>query len=222
MEPLVILLAFVAGLAFKKLGYPPLPGYLIAGFFAHELSLGDVAVISSIADLGILLLLFTIGLKLNLKDVLAPQVWAVAGLQIAIAVPLTALVILGAGIVFPILALESLSSAWVLALALSFSSTVFAVTVFEDRGESASYHAKLAIGILVIQDIIAVSFLVVASGKLPSVLALALPLLFFVRPGLHLLLSFSRHSELVILFGILLALLGAETFEFVGLKGGLG
>lgn len=222
MEPLVILLAFVAGLAFKKLGYPPLPGYLIAGFFAHELSLGDVAVISSIADLGILLLLFTIGLKLNLKDVLAPQVWAVAGLQIAIAVPLTALVILGAGIVFPILALESLSSAWVLALALSFSSTVFAVKVFEDRGETASYHAKLAIGILVIQDIIAVSFLVVASGKLPSVLALALPLLFFVRPGLHLLLSFSRHSELVILFGILLALLGAETFEFVGLKGGLG
>jgi glutathione-regulated potassium-efflux system ancillary protein KefC len=46
LEPLVILLAFVAGLAFKKLGYPPLPGYLIAGFVAHELGLGEVALIS--------------------------------------------------------------------------------------------------------------------------------------------------------------------------------
>ena len=222
MEPLVILLAFVAGLAFKKIGYPPLPGYLIAGFIAHELGLGEVALISSIADLGILLLLFTIGLKLNLKEILAPQVWAVAGLQISIAVPLTTLVIIGAGIVFPILALESISSAWVLALALSFSSTVFAVKVFEDRGESASYHARLAIGILVIQDIVAVSFLVVASGDMPSMWALAIPLLFFARPLLNLLLSSSRHSELVILFGILLAVGGAEVFEFVGLKGGLG
>ena len=222
MEPLVILLAFVAGLAFKKLGYPPLPGYLIAGFVAHELGLGEVALISSIADLGILLLLFTIGLKLNAKEILAPQVWAVAGLQITIAVPLTVLVIIGAGIVFPILALESISSAWVLALALSFSSTVFAVKVFEDRGESASYHAKLAIGILVIQDIVAVSFLVLVSGNLPSMWALALPLLFFARPVLNLLLSLSRHSELVILLGILLAVGGAEVFELVGLKGGLG
>ncbi len=222
MEPLVILLAFAAGLAFKRLGYPPLPGYLIAGFVAHELSLGEAALISSIADLGILLLLFTIGLKLNLKEILAPQIWAVAGLQIAIAVPLTTLVIVGAGMVFPILMLESITSAWVLALALSFSSTVFAVKVFEDRGESASYHAKLAIGILVIQDIIAVGFLVLASGKLPSAWALALPLLFFVRPVLHWLLSLSRHSELVILLGIMLAVGGAEVFELVGLKGGLG
>ncbi|MGV0036430.1 MAG: cation:proton antiporter [Candidatus Azotimanducaceae bacterium WSBS_2022_MAG_OTU7] len=222
MEPLVILLAFIAGLAFKKLGYPPLPGYLIAGFVAHELSLGEVALITSIADLGILLLLFTIGLKLDMKELLAPQVWAVAGLQIALAVPLTTLVIIGVGIVFPILALGSISSAWVLALALSFSSTVFAVKVFEDRGESASFHAKLAIGILVIQDIIAVSFMVVVSEKLPSLWALALPLLFFARPVLNLLLSLSRHSELVILFGILLAVGGAEVFELVGLKGGLG
>ncbi len=222
LEPLVILLAFVAGLAFKRIGYPPLPGYLLAGFIAHSLSLGQPDLITAIADIGILLLLFTIGLKLNLREIASPQISAVALLQIAIAVPLTTLVIIGAGMLFPILALDDLWSAWVLAFALSFSSTVFAVKIFEDRGESASYHAKIAIGILVIQDILAVSFLVVTSGQMPSIWAPALLLLFFARPILLWMLNLARHSELVILMGFALALGGAELFESVGLKGGLG
>ena len=222
MEPLIILLAFVAGLAFKKIGYPPLPGYLLAGFIAHGFSLGEADLIREIADIGILLLLFTIGLKLNLRDITAPQIWAVAGLQIGIAVPLTTVVIIVAGIAFPVLALQNTWSAWVLAFALSFSSTVFAVKVFEDRGETASFHAKIAIGILVIQDILAVTFLVVTSGQLPSVWAFGLPLLVFLRPVLLWLLKMARHSELVILMGMALALGGAELFESVGLKGGLG
>ena len=222
LEPLVILLAFVAGLAFKKIGYPPLPGYLLAGFIAHGLSLGEVDLIAEIADIGILLLLFTIGLKLNLRDIAAPQIWAVAGLQIGIAVPLTTVVIILSGIAFPVLALQDTWSAWVLAFALSFSSTVFAVKVFEDRGESASYHAKIAIGILVIQDILAVSFLVLSSGQLPAIWAPALLLLVFVRPLLLWVLNLARHSELVILMGFAMALGGAEVFEIAGLKGGLG
>lgn len=219
---MVILLALVAGLAFKKIGYPPLPGYLLAGFAAHALSIGQVDLIEEIADIGILLLLFTIGLKLNLRDIGAPQIWAVAGLQIAIAVPLTTIVIIVAGIMFPILALQDTWSAWVLAFALSFSSTVFAVKVFEDRGESASFHAKIAIGILVIQDILAVVFLVLTSGQLPALWMPALILLVFLRPLVLWLLELARHSELVILMGIALALGGAELFEAAGLKGGLG
>ncbi len=222
MEPLIILLAFIIGLAFKRMGYPPLPGYLLAGFIAHAMGLGDVELISSIADVGILLLLFTIGLKLHIREIAAPQVWAVAGLQIAIAVPLTTIVIILAGWVFPIFALQSTGAAWTLAFALSFSSTVFAVKMFEDRGESSSYHARLTIGILVIQDILAVGFLVLSSGKWPTIYALALVLLFFLRPVLLQLLNQSRHSELVLLFGMALALGGAELFEVVGLKGGLG
>ena len=222
MEPLVILLAFVAGLAFKKIGYPPLPGYLLAGFIAHAFFPGEADLIREIADMGILLLLFTIGLKLNLKEIAAPHIWAVAGLQIAIAVPLTTLVIILAGLAFPLLALQGTASAWTLALALSFSSTVFAVKVFDERGEAASSHAKIAIGILIIQDILAVAWLVVMSGHLPSVWALGLMLLVFLRPLLLWLLNLARHSELVLLLGIALALGGAELFEMTGLKGGLG
>ena len=81
MEPLVILLAFCAGLGFRALGYPPLLGYLLAGFIAHALGLGQGEAVAIIADLGITLLLFTIGLKLNLRELIAPQVWGTASLQ---------------------------------------------------------------------------------------------------------------------------------------------
>ena len=45
------------GLSIRQLGYPPLLGYLLAGFFAQALSLGDLDVIKAVADIGILLLL---------------------------------------------------------------------------------------------------------------------------------------------------------------------
>ena len=178
--------------------------------------------IEDVAEIGLLLLLFTIGLKLDFRQVLAPHVWAVAGLQIAIAVPLTALVIILAGVLFPVLHLETLTSAWTLALALSFSSTVYAVKIFEERGESTSFHARVVIGILVIQDIIAVAYLVFTSDKQPDMWALFLPLLIFARPLLLYVLSFTRHGELVALFGITLALGGAQLFEAFNLKGTLG
>lgn len=222
MEPITILFAFIAGLVFRRLGYPPLPGYLLAGFVSHALGFGDVDIISVIADLGITLLLFTIGLKLNLKELSTPQVWGVAGLQMLIAIPLTALVILAAGRVLPSLRLDNMSSAWALALALSFSSTVFAVKMFEDRGETISLHARVAIGVLVIQDLVAVAFLVTSSDSPPSLAAILMIGLPLLRPLLIFLLELAGHGELVALFGITVALGTAELFELVNLKGGLG
>lgn len=222
MEPLTILLAFFAGLVFRKLGYPPLPGYLIAGFACHALGIGNVADIHVIADLGITLLLFTMGIKLNLREISAPHVWGVAGMQMLIAIPLTTLVIVIAGHLFPALQLASTSSAWALALALSFSSTVFAVKMLEDRGETVSLHARISIGILVLQDIVAVAYLVLSSNQMPSVAALALIALPLLRPLLIYLLELAGHGELVALFGITVALGTASLFEAVHLKGGLG
>jgi predicted Kef-type K+ transport protein len=222
VEPVIILLALAAGLAFRAIGYPPLPGYLLAGFVSHALGVGEILVIGQIADLGITLLLFTIGLKLNLKELAAPQVWAVTLLQMVIAVPLTTLLIIVSGILFPLLALENTASAWALALALSFSSTVFAVKMFEDRGETVSLHASIAIGVLVIQDIIAVMFLVLSSETPPGIAALGLLALPLLRPVLLYLLRSAGHGELVLLFGIALALGTAELFELAHLKGGLG
>ena len=222
MEPLIILIAFVAGLAFRKFGFPPLLGYLLAGFVAHELNIGDLSLISAISDIGILLLLFTIGLKLNIKELIAPHVGGVAVLHTLIAVVLTVPVILLAGYAFPTLAVDNLSSAWTLAFALSFSSTVFAVKIFDERGENAALHASIAIGILVVQDIFAVLYLVLTSDKTVSLYAGLLLLLPLVRPLMLYLLRMAGHGELLILLGVCAALSAAELFELVHLKGGLG
>jgi len=222
LEPLVILLAFAAGLAFRSAGYPPLLGYLLAGFFAHALGLGQGEAIATIADLGITLLLFTIGLKLNLRELIAPQVWGVASLQMLAVIPLTWLLIEGVGLALPALALPSHGAALTLAFALSFSSTVFTTKTLEEKGETVALHAAIAIGILIIQDLFAVGYLVVSSGKFPTVYALALLALPLLRPVLERLLVWVGHGELLVLFGFVVAVGGAALFEAVNLKGDLG
>jgi len=222
LEAFILLVAFVSGLFFRQLGYPPLLGYLLSGFAAHAFGLGNINDFQTIADLGILLLLFTIGLKLNLRRMRSPRTLGVTLLHTGLVVPLTAMVIVTSSLVFPLLALDNTFDAWVLALALSFSSTVFAVKMFEERGEEGSLQAEIAIGILIFQDLLAVGYLILSADKLPSLWALLLMALPLLQPLLMRLLVAAGHDELLILFGISLALCGAELFELVNLKGGLG
>lgn len=222
MNALLLLIAFLAGLLFRRLGYPPLLGYLLAGFAAHEVGVGDVDTIRTLADLGITLLLFTIGIKLNLRELAAVQVWGTATAHMIIAVVLTVPVILLIGWIFPVLELGSHSAAWALAFALSFSSTVFAVKIFDERGENAALHAAIAIGILIVQDIFAVCFLVLTADKAPSIWALGLLALPLLRPVLMAILDRAGHGELLVLFGVATAIGAYELFELVHLKGGLG
>lgn len=222
IEPLLVAMAFLVGLLFRRMGTPPLLGYLVTGFIAGAMELGDAAQINELAELGIVLLLFTIGLKLNLRELAAPQVWAVAGLHTAIVVPLTAIVLMLLHLIIPGLAEVEPTLAWTLAFALSFSSTVFAVKIFDERGEGAALHAKIAIGILIVQDIMAVTYLVTTSEHPPSPWALALIGLPLLRPVLVMLMRQAGHGELLVLFGFSVALGSAALFEFLHLKAGLG
>jgi len=99
---------------------------------------------------------------------------------------------------------------------------VFAVKVLEEKGDMASRHGRLAIGILIMQDIAAVLFLAISTGKTPTPWALGLLLLIPLRPVLFDLMKRAGHDELLILFGFVLALGGAALFESVGIKGDLG
>jgi len=112
--------------------------------------------------------------------------------------------------------------ALMLAFTLSFSSTVFVVKSLEEKGEMKSLHGRIAIGILVMQDLAAVIFLATSTGKLPSPWALLLFLLIPLQPLLHYLLQKTGHGELLILYGLVLALGGAELFELGGVKDDLG
>lgn len=226
MTALILIFAFLAGLIFRKLGYPPLLGYLLAGFACHFLGIGSSELLSPIADLGVTMLLFTIGLKLRSSELVKPYVCGPALLHMIIVIPLTAAVIMMSGSVVPALSFDSALAPWLLAFALSFSSTVFAIKMFDERGENASFYASIAIGILVIQDILAVLFLVVMSKQWPSMWAVVLLVIPFTyrlwQPRISQFLRIVGHGELQLLFGFVAALGAYEAFELLHLKGGLG
>jgi len=224
MNPLWIVAAFVFGAAVSRIGLPPLVGYLLAGFALHGMDITGGAVLERIADAGVTLLLFTIGLKLKIKGLARPQVWAGTSIHMLVTVSLF-------GIVIWLLALSRVplfeqlngGTAVLVAFALSFSSTVFAVKVLEEKKEMASRHAVTAIGILIMQDILAVVFLAASTGRIPSLWTVPLvAALFIARPLLKRFMAQCGHGELLMLFGMLMTVAGYSSFEVVGLKGDLG
>lgn len=221
---LPLAIAFVFGLIARLAGLPPLMGFLVAGFALGALGVRNSPLLQEIADLGVTLLLFTIGLKLHLKDLAAPVVWLTASVHML----LTSLLVAALVLVLAALGVGGLFAdvdpgvALLIGFALSFSSTVFAVKVFEARGEMGSIHARIAIGLLIVQDIFAVVFIAASAGKLPSIWSLLLIGLIPLRPLLLRLLEKVGHGELLLLFGWILPLAGAALFEAVGIKADLG
>ena len=198
-----IAVAFAMGSFSRAVGLPPLVGFLAAGFLLNLQGIVGGEMLQKLSDLGITLLLFTVGLKLNLASLGRPQVWAVAGIHMCGIVALFGFAICGLALLgASFFAGLDLGQSMLIAFALSFSSTVFAVKTLEEQGEMASLHGRIAIGILIMQDLAAVVFLAVSV--------------------LHVILQRIGHGELLVLYGFLLALGGAETFELVGLKGDLG
>ncbi|NQZ33030.1 MAG: cation:proton antiporter [Oceanospirillaceae bacterium] len=217
--------AFCCGLVVSQFRLPPLIGFLAAGFILHSLGYQSTAALEHASALGVTLLLFSIGLKLQLKSLTKLYVWAPASLHIMLCtVIFSALMLLLGRFSLPLFTDLSLETSMLIGFSFSFSSTVFAVKVLEQRGEMASFHAKLSIGILVMQDIFAVIFLAVSTGKTPNIWAFALLIVLpLIRPLLFKILDRSKHGELLPLFGFFFALLaGYQLFEFAGLKGDLG
>ena len=218
--------AFLCGFAFKRLSLPPMLGFLLAGFLMNSLGMtGGSLALDQLADLGITLLLFTIGLKLDLKGLTKPEIWGGSTLHALLSIVFLAAMLVGAGYLeIGRLADLSLQQAALIGFALSFSSTVFAVKFLEEKGEVNALHGRAAIGILIMQDLMAVFFLTVSKGEFPSVWALGLPLFMLaLRPVLNYILDHVGHGELLPLGGVFIALaVGATSFSMVGLKPDLG
>jgi len=223
MDPLWLLIALVLGLVARQIHLPPLVGFLCAGFLLHALGVEGGAVLQKFASLGVTLLLFTIGLKLRLRNLLAPEVWGTASVHMALLVVAVGGLLLIPGLLgFAWLGSLDWRAAAVIAFALSFSSTVFAVKILEDRGEMKTRHGQVAIGILIVQDLIAVVFLIMATDKSVTLWALALIGLPLLRPLLNKFMERSGHGEVLVLFGIFMAIGGGELFALVGMKADLG
>lgn len=223
MDPMWLLVALILGFFAQQLRLPPLIGFLFAGFALHAMGIDGGPALQKFADLGVTLLLFTIGLKLRLRSLLAPEVWATASAHMVLLVVLIGGLLLIPGLMgLAWLGSLDLKAAAVIAFALSFSSTVFAVKILEDRGEMKTRHGQVAIGILIIQDLIAVVFLTLATDKAPTLWALALLGLPFIRPLLNHFMQRSGHGEVLVLFGMFMAIGGGELFDLVGMKADLG
>jgi len=218
-----ITLAFALGFLAKQINLPPMVGFLATGFLLNYLGYTSGETLQKLADLGITLLLFVVGLKLNITVLIRPQVWSVTVIHINLLIALFGVAIFALAMInVPLFDDLDLKLSLFIAFALSFSSTVFVVKSLEDKGEMKSVHGRIAIGILIMQDVAAVIFIAASAGKLPSPWALLLLLLIPLRPVFHHLLKKSGHGELLILYGLVLALGGAELFELGGIKDDLG
>ena len=169
MDFIWILFAFVCGYTLRLIEMPPLIGYLFAGFFLNFIGIEPIDSLDSLADLGITLMLFTIGLKLNIKDLLRQEVWVSSLSHMGLWTLLVGSILLLLSIMsVPFFTGLDLKSAALISFALSFSSTVCIVKLLEENGEMQTRHGQLAIGVLAMQDIVAVLFLAFATGKVPG------------------------------------------------------
>lgn len=214
MELLWVGAAFLAGLITSRLYLPPLVGYLMAGYILNAAGVEANDTLKHLADIGIELLLFTVGLKLKPSSLLRREVLSVGSLHLLIVTLVSALVFFGFN--------GHVTGGLVIGVSLAFSSTVLAIKVLEDSGELSTLYGRDVLSILILQDIVAIGLLAVANNKQPSPWALCLLLLPFLRPLAYRLLSASRDDELKLLLGVALALAGGVLAQKVGISSDIG
>jgi CPA2 family monovalent cation:H+ antiporter-2 len=140
-----------------RLKLPALVGYLAAGVLIGPATPGfvaDVALASQLAEIGVMLLMFGVGLHFSLRDLLEVRGIALPGavLQIAVATAM--------GIGMTWLWGWSLGAGLVFGLALSVASTVVLLRALEDKGLLDSFNGRIAVGWLVVEDLVTVLVLV--------------------------------------------------------------
>ncbi|WP_253306507.1 cation:proton antiporter domain-containing protein [unidentified bacterial endosymbiont] len=221
---LVLSVAFASGFIIQRIGLPPLVGFLLAGFGLRSCGIHSFHLLEELSEFGVTILLFTIGLKLNARLLVRREVWlSSTGYGLLSVVTITLCMALFSVLKFPGLSQLNWSQWGLLAVALSFSSTVLAVKALQVKGEISSTYGRLSLSILVIQDLLAVLFLTLMTGELPSYWVGTLFLLPLARPLFFRFLSALGHDEILVLGGITLALIpGAALFHFCGLNAHLG
>lgn len=150
-------LAFVFGFIAARLRLPPLVGYLLAGVAVGPHTPGfnaDVELAAQLAEIGVLLLMFGVGLHFSFRDLLAARRVALPGAIVQIATA----TLLGAGLAR--LWGWSWGAALVFGLALSVASTVVLLRALEERGILDSVNGRLAVGWLIVEDVAMVLALV--------------------------------------------------------------
>jgi len=149
--------AWVFGLITQRLGLSPIVGYLVAGVAIGPSTpgfVGDAEVAQQLAHIGVILLMFGVGLHFRPRDLLAVRRIAVPG-----AVVQSAAATLATGAAFVLFGWSWLSS-FVLGTAMAVASTVVLLRVLIDRGMLSTVHGRVAVGWLIVEDLFTVVLLV--------------------------------------------------------------
>ena len=152
-----LVLAFLGGLLAHKLRLPPLVGYLLAGVAVGPYTPGFVAdahLAAQLAEIGVILLMFGVGLHFSISDLLEVRAIAIPGaiFQIAVAT--------GSGLGLALLWGWTVGAGLVLGLALSVASTVVLLRALEQRNALDTVNGRIAVGWLIVEDLVMVLALV--------------------------------------------------------------
>ncbi|WP_111895244.1 cation:proton antiporter [Acinetobacter sp. MB5] len=151
-------LALLCGYVSARLRLPPLIGYLVAGIIISPNTPGivaDLSLANQLAELGVMFLMFGVGMHFSLNDLIQVRRIALPGaiLQIAVATSL--------GLAVSMLWGWSFGSALIFGLSLSCASTVVLLKALSDRGLLESVNGKIAVGWLLVEDLVMVLVLVI-------------------------------------------------------------
>jgi CPA2 family monovalent cation:H+ antiporter-2 len=149
--------ALVGGIVAVRLGLPAIVGYLLAGVAIGPFTpgfVGDVGEIAALADVGIVLLLFALGIEFSIRELREVARVALPGGAAQIAATL------GIGGLLALVLGFEVREALVIGACLSISSTLVVLKSLIDRGELDSLHGRVAVGWSIVQDIATIVFIV--------------------------------------------------------------
>jgi K+:H+ antiporter len=151
-------LAFVFGAIAQRVHIPPLVGYLLAGVAVGPFTPGyvaDQALATELAELGVILLMFGVGLHFSLHDLLSVRAIALPGAIVQIAVATCM------GIAFAVFLMGwTVGGGFVFGLALSVASTVVLLRAIQERRLMETERGRIAVGWLIVEDLAMVLALV--------------------------------------------------------------
>jgi CPA2 family monovalent cation:H+ antiporter-2 len=156
--------AFIGGLIARRLRLPEIVGYIAAGVAIGPFTPGliaDAEIAFELAELGVILLMFGVGIQFSIHDLLAVRSIAIPGAIVQTVVGTALGIALGSALGW------SIGGGLVLGLALSIASTVVLLRTLGDRSELDSPQGKIAIGWLIVEDLVAVLVLVLLPTLAP-------------------------------------------------------
>jgi len=166
---IIICLAAVLAFVFRLLKQPAILAYILTGVVIGPLGFLNIQnpeFLKTLGELGITFLLFTLGLEIRIKDF--TSITRVAIIVSAVQVLLSFL----SGYIISLLFGFNVLSAVYIGIAVTFSSTVIVLKLISGKRELHSLHGKIAIGVLLIQDFLAIAILIFLSGFNPQLVTI--------------------------------------------------